>query len=295
MNAQTHPDRQLPNVRTFDRLYDRAAKTLLDRPFGEAWIETRYGQTHVILAGDRSGTPVVVFQGGNVTNPITLSWFESLSEEYYLIAPDTPGEPGKSDSGDGIDYGTWVCDLLDGLDVETAAMIGPSHGAGVVLEAAARAPDRITAAALVVPAGFGTPLSMALARVVLPSLAYRFVRRQGFLDRALAGLCSDHVSDLPSVTVETIGLALRTSDLKADFPGPDDPASLAAFDAPVLVVSAAADPFFPTEAISGSVSERLSGLERHVSLTDERHFLSAAGQRRVREEVRAFLAEHAVQ
>ena len=292
MNAQTRSDRQLPNTGPFDRLYDRAAETLLARPFGEAWIETRYGQTHVLLAGDRGRVPVVVFQGGNVTNPLTLSWFEDLADEYYLIAPDTPGEPGKSDPGDGIDYATWVCDLLDGLEVETAAMVGPSHGAGVVLETAERAPERITAAALVVPAGFGTPLSLSLARVIVPSLAYRLLGRQGLLEGVLARLCTDPVADLPTVTVETIGMALRTSDLKADFPGPDDPDSLAAFEAPVLVVSAGLDPFFPTDAITDRVTAWLPGLQRHVSLSEERHFLSRAGQQRVREEVRPFLAAH---
>lgn len=292
MTTQMRSDRQLPNAGPFDRLYDRATETLLTRPFGEDWVETRYGRTHVLLMGDRSGIPVVVFQGGNVTNPITLSWFEELAEDYYVIAPDTPGEPGKSDPIDGIDYGTWVCDLLDALDVERAAMIGPSHGGGVVLEAAARVPERITAAALVVPAGFGTSRSLSLVRVVAPSLAYRVLPRPGLLDRALARLCTDPVTDLPSVTVETIGLALRTADLKTDFPGPADSASLADFEAPVLVVSAANDPFFPTEAISDRVAAWLPNLVRHVSLTDERHFLSTAGQRRTSEEIRAFLADH---
>lgn len=275
----------------FDHLYDRAAETLLERPFEEKWVDTRYGRTHVLLIGERSAPPIVVFQGGNVTNPVTLSWFEPLADDYHLIAPDTPGELGKSDDpAEEFDYGAWGCDLLDALEVDSVAVIGPSHGAGVVLEIAARAPERIATSALIVPAGFGTPLSLALGRVVVPSLAYRFLPRRWLLSRALGSLCTDPVEDLPAVTVETIGLALRTSDLSADFPGPNDPADLASFDAPVLVVSAANDPFFPTEGIRDRVAEWLPGLRRHVSLTEERHFLSADGRQRTVEQIRSLFA-----
>jgi len=54
--------------------------------------------------------------------------------------------------------------------------------------------------------------------------------RQGLLEGVLARLCTDPVANLPTVTVETIGMALRTSDLKADFPGSDSADSLAAFE-----------------------------------------------------------------
>jgi len=283
------PDAAVENP--FADLYDRAVDALIDVPVGEEWVDTRAGRTHVLTAGDPDAPPLVVFQGGNVTNPITLSWFQGLADDYRLLAPDTVGEPGKSAPERPDDYGPWVVDVLDSLDIDTAPMLGPSHGAGVVLEAAVHAPDRVVAGGLVVPAGFGTPVSLALARVVVPSLVYRVVSSRWLLDRALAAMFSQSVDAVDDVVVETIARALRTSDLEAEFPGPDEPADLAGFDAPVCVVTAERDPFFPGGRTCKRAARALPSLETCVMLPEERHFLSPKGQAAATDRVRSFLAD----
>jgi pimeloyl-ACP methyl ester carboxylesterase len=291
----TRPTESVPAPKAdgqFDALYDRAAEELLAVPVEERWVNTRTGRTHVLLAGDPEAPPVLVLQGGNVTNPVTLSWFQDLADEYRLVAPDTPGEPGKSMAVAPGEYGPWVVDTLDALGLETVAMVGPSHGAGVLLEAAVEAPERVAAAVLVVPAGFGTPLSPALAGVVLPALVYRLRPSEWLLKRALAPMFTDPPSAVEDVVLETVGLALRTGDPKAEFPGPSGPDALARFDAPTLVVTAEADPFFPGERTAERAAAWLPSLSESVLLAGERHFLSPRGRRTVTGYARSFLAEH---
>lgn len=276
----------------FAGLYGRAVESLLDVPVTDEWVDSEAGRTHLLAAGDPSAPPVVVFQGGNVTNPVTLSWVQALADDYYLLAPDTPGQPGKTTARTTPDFGPWVVEVLDSLGLDSAAMIGASHGAGVLLEAAAHAPARIDAAALVVPAGFGTRLSLDLARVVAPSLAYRVLPRRRLLHWALAPMFTQPVSSVDDVVIETIGTALRTGDLAAEFPGPDDPSALAAFGAPTLAVTAEHDPFFPGARTCKRIARTLPSLDGCILLTDERHFLSPAGQDRATERIRRFLAEH---
>jgi pimeloyl-ACP methyl ester carboxylesterase len=170
-------------------------------------------------------------------------------------------------------------------------MVGISHGGGVLLEAAVDAPDRITGAVLVAPAGFGTPLSPALARIVALSLAYQVVPRRGLLTRALAPMFSDSMKSVDDVVIETVGQALRTGDLQAAFPGPDDPGAMAEFDAPTLVVLGERDPFFPADRILPRVEQTLPSLVECITLAGERHFLSTTGQGRVTDHIRTFLAE----
>lgn len=169
-------------------------------------------------------------------------------------------------------------------------MVGASHGAGVLLETATTMPDRISAAALVVPAGFGTSISLALARVVVPSLIYRHVPRRGLLERALAHMFAEPIASIDECVVETIGLALRTGDLAAEFPGPDDPSALAEFQAPTLLVTGEGDPLFPGERTCERAADPLPSLEDCVVLEDERHFLSERGQASATAEIRSFLA-----
>ncbi len=274
----------------FADLYDRAVEELLEVAVTEAWTDTSAGRTHVLTAGDPASPPVLILQGGNVTNPVTLAWFQGLADDYYLVAPDTPGQPGKSAPDDPDAYGPWVVDVVDGLEIDRAAVVGASHGGGALLEAAAHAPDRIAAAALVAPAGFGTPVSFALARIVVPSLGYRVVGHSGLLTRALAPMFTAPVADVEAVTVETIGRALRTGDLSAEFPGPGDLDALATFEAPTLVVLGESDPFFPEARTRRRAERFLPSLVETITLAGERHFLSPDGQARATAEIRAFLA-----
>lgn len=277
---------------SFTDLYDRAVESLLDVSVEKMWIDTRNGRTHLLTAGDPSNTPVIVFQGGNITTPVTLAWVQALANEYYLIAPDTPGEPGKTTTEVPIEYGEWVVEMLDGLKLDKSAMIGISHGAGVLLETAAHTPDRIETAALVVPAGFGTPPSLALARIVVPSLAYRLFPRRWVLHQALAPMFTQPVSEIDSVVIETVGKALQTGELTAEFPGPDSPAELAGFRVPTLVITAEHDPFFPGTWTCERATQALQSLIECTMLTNERHFLSPTGRDQATERIRTFLAEN---
>lgn len=274
----------------FGELYRNAISALLDKPITEYWIGTCEGRTHVLTAGDSTALPVVVFQGGNVTNPVTLAWVQGLADEYYLIAPDTPGQPGWSDPHEPDVYGPWVVDVLDSLGINRATMSGISHGGGILLEAAVHVPNRIAAAVLVAPAGFGTPFSFDLARIVILSLAYRAVPRRGLLTHALAPMFSDSMGAVDDVVIATVGQVLRTGDLRAAFPGPDAPTALAGFDAPTLVVLGERDPFFPAGRIRPRVEQTLPSLVECLTLSGERHFLSTTGQARVTDHIREFLA-----
>lgn len=281
-----------PVTTPFSDLYDRAIESLLDVPVDQTWIDTADHRTHLLTAGDPSNPAVVVFQGGNITNPVTLAWVQALSDEYYLIAPDTPGQPGVAMTEAPPEYGPWVIEVLDELELDTAVMIGISHGAGVLLETAANAPDRIETAALVVPAGFGTPLSLDLARIVVPSLVYKTFPRQRILHRGLTPMFTEQVSDIDPVIIETVGKALKTGDLTAEFPGPDDSAELAGFRAPTLIITAEHDPFFPGTRTCKRATQDLPALTECTMLSAERHFLSPGGKEQATERIRSFLADH---
>jgi pimeloyl-ACP methyl ester carboxylesterase len=272
---------------SFGELYDRAVADLLVVSVSDERVGTPAGETHLLLAGDTDARPLFVLQGGNVTTPVTLAWVEELADDCRLVAPDTPGEPGLT-AARSEEYGRWLVDLLDALGIDAVSAVGISHGAGVLLEAVAYAPDRFESIGLVVPTGFGTGPALALARVVVPSLAYRLWPRRWLLERALAPLFTRPPSALPPVVLDTVATALRTTDVTTGFPGPEWEA-LRGVDVPALVVAAADDPFFPADTIGPRVRATLSSLREIVTLPDERHFLGPKGCSRTRRELRAFL------
>ena len=255
----------------------------------ERYVETRHGKTHVLLAGPANGEPVIVFHGGNATNPMTLAWYAKLAEEYRLIAPDTIGQPGYSAEtrvdprGDG--YGEWVVDLLDAFEIQAAPMIGTSYGGGIVLRAAAVAPERIDRAALVVPAGFGTGSLVSMMRVGLPAILYRFLGFEWLLVRVLTSMVTQ--PDPDPVVRETIAASLRHVKLEREFPGATAD-ELGGFTAPVTLFVAENDPFFPPDAIVPRARFRLPNLSKTVILDGEKHVLSPEAQETVTESIYRF-------
>src|SRR5829696_658207 len=129
-------------------------------------------------AGARGCPPAVLLPGGNFLNPIVLEWFLPLAERHRLYAPDVVGQPGKSaqerpsPKGDG--HAFWVEDILDGLGLARAPLVGISYGAGIAIRTMGLAPERVSKAALVVPSGIvAVRASRMLGEVAATLLLYR--------------------------------------------------------------------------------------------------------------------------
>lgn len=119
-------------LRTYDELLKQWGL-----PIDERFIETRYGKTHVIVAGNPKGKPVVLFHG--VGDDAALMWIynaKALGAQFQLYAVDTIGGPGKSECSEkytkDFEDAIWIDDILDGLQLKTASFIGVSHGGYLV-------------------------------------------------------------------------------------------------------------------------------------------------------------------
>ena len=201
-----------------ETLYDRARERL-PFPTTERMVSTRFGDAHILQAGPEDGPPVVVFQGGNVVNPLTLAWFAPLVDRFRIHAPDTIGQPGKSAgarvSANDASLGEWAVDVLDGLGLAAPAVVGISYGGGVVLRLAALAPERIGRAILVVPAGIAdVPLGSMLS-LAAGYLGYRAIARRSFVESTVRRLSG---GDPDPLFVESTALAFRGTALDTEMP-----------------------------------------------------------------------------
>jgi pimeloyl-ACP methyl ester carboxylesterase len=104
----------------------------------------------VKIAG--SGPPLVFLHGG-----FGLTWdpfLDALSEDFTVYAPEHPGTtPGFPDAIKPIDNWwdlvLYYYELLDALEIASAAVIGPSFGGMVAAEVAATNPSRVTKLVLI--------------------------------------------------------------------------------------------------------------------------------------------------
>ena len=238
---------------------------------------------------------MVFLPGGNFLNPTCLGWFLPLAESHRLYAPDIVCQPGRSaqerpsPKGDG--HAFWVEDVLDGLGLERAPLVGLSYGAGLAIRTMGIAPERVSRAALVSPSGIaaGSVLPM-LARVVLPMLLYRLRPTRARLLRAARPLLTEPEEPAFGPAVRQLGAVYRHLRLDAGLPRTATEEELGGFGGPVAVFASEEDAFFPARAILPRAEEIFTNLVMAERLEGCRHVPSKAAFRRVNERVLAFLA-----
>jgi pimeloyl-ACP methyl ester carboxylesterase len=120
-------------------------------------LPTRFGDTHLLLAGDRAAPPLVLIQGYGASAPLWKKQLPDFARHYRVIAPDVPGFPGRSAPQVmnifGDDYAAWAVDLLDQLGIERAPVAGVCFGGWIGMRVAAYAPERVEKLVLLSPVG----------------------------------------------------------------------------------------------------------------------------------------------
>jgi len=275
-------------------LYDEALAGL-GLGYDSLTVGTRLGDTHVLALGPEDAPPAVFLPGGNFLNPTCLKWFLPLAERHRLYAPDVVGQPGRSEQvrpspkGDG--HAFWMEDVLDGLGLERAPLVGLSYGAGLAVRTMGLAPERVLRAALVSPAGIAAgPVSRMLVEVAVPMLLYRLRPTKERLLRAARPLLTKPEDPVFAPVVRQLGAVYRHLRLDAGLPRMATEEELRGFGGPVAVFASEEDAFFPARGVLQRVRQVFPNLALAELLEGCRHIPSKEGLGRVNERILAFLA-----
>jgi pimeloyl-ACP methyl ester carboxylesterase len=256
-------------------LYDRQLAQLnIDTE--SRMVSTRFGATHVLVAGAQDGPSLVLLHGGNTTNPTTLAWVRPLLSKYRIYAPDTIGHPGKSApvrlSPRDNSYGEWVADTLDGLGLPQAAFMAGSYGAGILLRAAVYAPERISKAILMIPSGLvSIPLDTMLFGLITPLVLYQLAPSRERLIRILRPMFVDE--PISETVLETTKAVFKHVNIEPEMPRNVTRAELARFTAPVLVLAAEKDRLFPAPKVVARAKQVFQNLVAAEILPGSPHFI----------------------
>jgi len=207
-------------------------------------VPTREGETFVVASGPAGAPPVVLLHGSGAN---TLAWqeqAEAWAGEYRTYAVDLIGEPGLS-APSRPELGSpalaaWLDDVLDGLGITAAVVVGMSLGGWFALDYAIRRPERVRRLVLLCPGGLGRQKY----GVLLATAPLRLLGRRGLRWSAqrVTGLTAAQVRPVLDALVLTFTHFKPRTERLPVFP--DD--ALRGLPMPVLVIAGARDAMFDT-------------------------------------------------
>jgi pimeloyl-ACP methyl ester carboxylesterase len=119
------------------------------------YVQTRFGRTHMLVAGPEDAPPLVLLQGMAGSAILWHLQLEDFSRQCRVYALDTIGQPGRSDPNPPSvmddSYALWLLNVLDGLGLEQTDMIGISIGGYAIIRLGIIRPERLRKAVLLSP------------------------------------------------------------------------------------------------------------------------------------------------
>jgi pimeloyl-ACP methyl ester carboxylesterase len=129
---------------TFRAVYNNFLSAM---PFAKRTIDTPFGETFLLEAGERTNPAVVLLHGSCSNSAFWFNDIMALMDSYHVFAADIPGEAGNSSeyrlSLDTPDYADWLASVLDALNLPRASIAGNSLGGWMALKFATAQPDRM--------------------------------------------------------------------------------------------------------------------------------------------------------
>ena len=248
--AAVGDDRRVGHFRSDDArdgyltAYDRALAAWPSPPVTRD-IGTSYGVTRVSSLGPPTGVPIVLLHAVAVASPLWFVCVAALAERHPVHALDTITDAGRSTQTlpvrSGADLATWVDEVLTGLAIDRAHLVGLSYGGWLALNQAVRSPDHVASCTAIDPPGaLGPPRVAPMMRMVPDAFRAKVGKSDAALHRLLASLNNGEPPPQPVLDLAVGGL--RSFRLKQPAPRRLRDAQLGSIRAPTLLLLSADSP-----------------------------------------------------
>lgn len=154
------------------------------------------------------------------------------------------------------DFGRWLCEVLDRLDIKKIPFVVSSYSSAMLLSLAEISPDRIEKAALVVPSGISHgPLIPIIFKMAVPMMKYYFVQSESSF-KDIIGLMS---SQNDEQTEEFFDLMMSSYKMEMKPPREFKRDELKHFRSPVMIFASDDDVFFPAYRVFPKARKLFAG------------------------------------
>ncbi|WDV46265.1 alpha/beta hydrolase [Clostridiaceae bacterium M8S5] len=127
--------------------------------YEEITINTKYGDTHILVSGNEDNPPLVLIHGSASNSAMWIGDIENYAKHFRVYMIDIPGEPGKSQEIR-FDIKTsesakWLDNIISELNIKKFCLGGISFGGWIALDYSINNPGKVEKLVLLCPAGIG--------------------------------------------------------------------------------------------------------------------------------------------
>ena len=232
-------------------------------------ISTRHGNTFIIASGEVKSPPLILLHGAGAS---AVSWMGDIveySRRFRVYAVDIPGEAGKSDPvrlpWNGPGYGEWLEDVLNGLNIAKASLVGLSLGGWMSLKLATYRPERVEKLVLLATGGIIPARASFLLRCIWFSLFGEWGANK--INRLVFGKqpVSEEAMRFFKVILDNFKPRMDKQPMFTD-------QELAGLSMPVLLIAGLQDVIFPSQKIADRMRRLVPQVEVKI-LPDQGHAL----------------------
>lgn len=267
--------RKLKGYKELVALYDDTF-TRLSNPSRARFINTIFGKTHLVSSGSPQSKPVLVLHGAASNAAGCWPLINGLASQYFVHAPDAPRQLGKTQpfrlSSWNKDYGKWLADVLDKLEIERVRVVGFSFGGWMACKLAVYAPERIEKLVLISPIGIAPfrfkYLLQAPARMVWMLLSRSDASIHSFAKLIAGPTASNQLIEEMSISARVFLKNFYFQDTPYRFSATD----LRRIVSPTLLLAGRNDSFFNPEIVVSRIRNELPNAQTEV-IPDAGHVL----------------------
>lgn len=245
-------------------------------------VKTAFGKTNLIITGDTSKPPILIVHGSNGCAPIALETYSGLESHFQVFAVDVLAQPNKSAetrlSMKNDDYGKWLHEVIDKLELKNVTLAGFSFGGLVILKALEFKDTNIKEVFLTAPGYIvnGNPLK-ALFKVFIPMKRYIKTKKSKYVERFLKELFTEK---------DTFALEFLSKvflHFKMDFtPVPViNRREANSIKTPITLIVAKNDIMFPGEKMIKRANKIFPSLKKTILLEQSEHVQNTLDNKRI--------------
>ena len=222
----------------------------IDGEISSKEISTSYGESHVLMIGDPSKSPLVCLHAMMTSSAHLASELDTLLDQFYIIAPDLPGQsirgiPARLAYTENS-HVQWLLEILDGLNLQQIHLLGISLGGFIARQFASSNPGRVKSLVLIVPAGIAQgSLVKGFAKMALPMIMYKINPS----DNNLRKLVNPLITTWDEDWARNLGDSFNDFSTNLEIPPVASDDELKNLNMPCLVIGAEDDISFPGKKV----------------------------------------------